>query len=105
MITAAHTLAHWPKHLYVPGTVIDRKNGESWQRDGSKSLWQRAVEEVEQRLAAFQPLATDSHADAEMQRLIRLGMSTNAPLPYVPPALGGGSTAGSPRRQRIRQRQ
>lgn len=105
MITAAHTLAHWPSHLYLPGSVIDRKNGESWQRDGSLSLWERAVAEVERRLAGYRPIATDGAADLEMQRLIRGGMSGDCPLPAVPPAHdGAGDPAQHMRRPRIRQR-
>jgi trimethylamine--corrinoid protein Co-methyltransferase len=105
LITAPHTLAHWPDQLYMPSSVIDRKNRETWQRDGEKSLWERAVAEVERRLAAYQPIATDPQADVEMQRLIRSGMRGDAPLPFVPPPVaprGDDETPG--RRTRLRQR-
>jgi trimethylamine--corrinoid protein Co-methyltransferase len=108
LITAPHTLTHWPEQLYMPGPVIDRKNRETWQKDGEKSLWERAVAEVERRLAAYTPVATDSAVDEEMRRLIRRGMQADASLPYVPPPLEArtGEAAGesSGRRTRIRQR-
>jgi trimethylamine--corrinoid protein Co-methyltransferase len=84
MVTARHTLAHWPEQLYMPGPIFDRKNSEAWERDGRKSLWVRACEEVETRLAAYQPLDTDPALDAEMRRLIYSGMKTVRPLPDVP---------------------
>jgi trimethylamine--corrinoid protein Co-methyltransferase len=104
LITAPHTLAHWPEMLYLPGVVFDRKNRENWQRDGEKSLWERAVMEVDRRLQACQPVATDPQLDAELRRLIRNGMSGAAPLPFVPPP--GALPQGEPpaRRTRIRDR-
>jgi trimethylamine--corrinoid protein Co-methyltransferase len=84
MLTAAHTLAHWPEHLYLPGAVYDRTNRESWTKAGGKTLYERAVDEVERRLAAYTPVETDPAADAEMRRLIHAGMSGERPLPPVP---------------------
>jgi trimethylamine--corrinoid protein Co-methyltransferase len=100
LITAAHTLAHWEQQLYLPGAVYDRKNREAWQRAGSKSLWQRAVEEVEQRLAAYTPVATDPRAVAELERILRSGMTGAAPLPAIPGLHEAGDAAGGGRRQR-----
>ncbi len=84
MITAPHTLTYWEDHLCLPGVVYDRKNRKAWQRAGSKTLYQRAVDEVEQRLAAYQPVETAPLAVAEMERLIRSGMQGNADLPAIP---------------------
>ena len=100
MITAPHTLANWEEHLYLPGAVYDRKNREAWQRDGSKTLCQRAVEEVEQRLAAYTPVATDPQAIAEMERIIRDGMRGDASLPAIPDPRGGSVEPDGGRRQR-----
>ena len=89
----------------MPSPVIDRKNRETWQRDGEKSLWARAVDEVERRLAGYHPIETDSAVDAEMRRVIRSGMRDDAPLPVVPPAAelyASDETTG--RRPRMRQR-
>ena len=86
MLTAAHTLEHWPKHLYLPSSVYDRTNRETWDKAGGKTLYQRAVEEVERRLAAYTPVETDPAADAEMRRLIRAGMAGDRPLPAIPEA-------------------
>jgi trimethylamine--corrinoid protein Co-methyltransferase len=109
LITAEHTLRHWPQQLYMPGPTFDRKNRESWERTGRKPLWERAVAEVDERLRRYQPVATDPLADAEMQALIRAGMSEARPLPLVPaalpladapPAAEDGSRARRQRRER-----
>ena len=85
LITAPHTMTHWPEHLYMPGPVTDRENRENWEKSGSKDLQQRAIEEVDRRLAAYEPIVTDPLIVAEMERIVRSGMSSDAPLPYVPP--------------------
>lgn len=105
LITAPHTLAHWPEALYLPGSVFDRKNRENWQRDGEQSLWDRAVVEVQRRLTAYQPIATDPQVDEELRRLICSGMRGNAPLPPVPLAVAQETADRAPiRRTRMRER-
>jgi trimethylamine--corrinoid protein Co-methyltransferase len=86
LITSPHTLQHWPHQLYLTDPVIDRENRETWQKQGSKELYQRACDEVEARLAAYRPLETDPRVDAEMRRMIVAGLTTEAPLPELPPA-------------------
>ena len=101
LITAPHTMAHWPQELYLPAPVTDRENRENWQKAGGKDLRQRAAEEVERRLAAYEPLATDPQLVAEMERLITSGMSAPAPLPAVStPPRPAASDVDSRRRQR-----
>jgi len=105
LITAPHTLAHWEEQLYLPGAVYDRKNREAWERDGEKSLWQRAVDEVEQRLAAYTPVATDPLAVAELERILRSGMRGDAALPAIPDWRSPGSdeTVDGRRQRRFRR--
>ncbi|MDZ7645664.1 MAG: trimethylamine methyltransferase family protein [Woeseiaceae bacterium] len=86
LITSEHTLKHWPKELYLTGQVFDRTNREDWQKSGSKELTQRATEEVEQRLAAYQPIETDAAIDTAMRELIIDGLDEQDTLPELPPA-------------------
>jgi trimethylamine--corrinoid protein Co-methyltransferase len=90
LITSPHTLKHWPQELYLTDAVIDRENRETWQKAGSKELYQRACDEVETRLAAYTPIDTDPRLDAEMRRMIVAGMTAEAPLPELPPPPAGG---------------
>lgn len=105
MLTAQHTLDHWPHHLYLPGKVYDRKNDDSSTDGSQKHLLQRAVDEVESRLARYQPITTPPLVDAELKKLLGAGMSGNAPLPAIPPIPDRSSMpADSVRRQRRRTR-
>jgi trimethylamine--corrinoid protein Co-methyltransferase len=104
LITSPHTLQHWPKELYLTDQVIDRENRETWQKAGSKELYQRACDEVETRLALYTPIETDPLADAEMRRMIVAGMTAEAPLPELPPPPDPGDRAVSRGRRPNRRR-
>lgn len=86
LITAEHTMKYWPEQLYLPNPVIDRLNRENWTRAGGKRLEERATAAVDERLAAYQPVDTDSRIVAELHTIIRSGMKEDAPLPDVPQA-------------------
>ena len=49
LITAGHTMTHWPQELHMPSFVTDRDNRENWAKAGGKDLLQRATAEVERR--------------------------------------------------------
>jgi trimethylamine--corrinoid protein Co-methyltransferase len=85
LITAPHTLKYWPQELYLTDPVIDRENRETWARQGSKDLYSRACEQVDRRLAAYVPVATESAVDAELRRLIASGLREQTELPSLPP--------------------
>ena len=103
LITAEHTLTHWPGSLYLPDGVIDRLNRENWQKAGSPTLAQRAKTAVTQRLAAYTPIDTDPRIDAEMRRLIQAGMKAAAPLPVVPKYQVAETAVSSRRHRRFRR--
>ena len=85
LLTAEHTITHWPQELYLPGSVIDRDNRDNWTKAGRSTLEKRAYEEVERRLAAYEPPQTDARIDAEMRRLLQAGIKEKRPLPAIPP--------------------
>ena len=103
MITAGHTMKYWPEELYLPGPVIDRSNHENWARSGSKTLDQRTRAEVEERLAAYEPVENEPAIDGELRRIIRSGLEEDVQLPDVPPPAAPEVTSTTPRR-RIRGR-
>ena len=104
LITSPHTLQHWPNELYLTDPVIDRENRETWQKAGSRELYQRACDEVETRLAAYTPIETDPLVDAEMRRMIVAGMTAEAPLPELPPPPDPGERVVSRGRRPNRRR-
>ena len=107
LIMAPHTLEHWPTELYLTGPTIDRYNRENWLKAGGRDTYARACEEVDRRLAAYQPIETDPAIDAELRRIIRSGLVAQEALPELPPAVqpttsleGGPSRRRNPRRER-----
>ncbi len=86
LLTAAHTLAHYRDALYTPGPIWDRHSEDSWFKGGRTTLMQRAVAEVERRLASYQPIETDPAIASELRRLLLAGggLDDDA-LPVVPP--------------------
>ena len=104
LITSPHTLEHWPKELYLTDPVIDRANRETWEETGSKSLWDRACEQVEERLANYTPIETDAATDAAMRELILDGLEEQDTLPKLPPPPEPKAKAESGGRRRRRRR-
>ena len=85
LITAEHTLKHWPQELYLTDPVIDRLNRETWEEAGSMELYDRACEQVEQRLANYTPFDTDPAIDAAMRKIVQDGFVEQQALPKLPP--------------------
>ena len=85
LITSPHTLEKWPKELYLTDPVFDRLNRETWEETGSKSLYDRACEQVEERLSDYTPIETDPAVDAAMRQLIMDGFESQESLPDLPP--------------------
>ncbi|MCP5094739.1 MAG: hypothetical protein GY943_04220 [Chloroflexi bacterium] len=100
LITSAHTLAHWPKELYLPNPVIDRQNRDSWQKGGKTTLEQRLSAEIERLLGDYKPVQTDPQIDAEMRRLMQAGMIVERPFPLIPPHTAKPKPPPTKRRKR-----
>jgi trimethylamine--corrinoid protein Co-methyltransferase len=112
LIMAEHTTRHWPDELYLPGRVFDRDNRENWTKAGALDANRRAIAEVERRLSTYQAIETDPLAEAEMDRIIRSGLTSQTDLPFIPPppdpemaraaavAAGGPARRHNPRRGR-----
>jgi trimethylamine--corrinoid protein Co-methyltransferase len=86
LITAPHTLEHWPNELYLTDPVIDRANRETWEEGGSMQLYERACDQVEKRLANYTPIETEPAIDAAMRKLVQDGLEEQEQLPELPAA-------------------
>src|SRR5215210_7391462 len=106
LIMAPHTTEHWPDELFLPAAIIDRDNREAWLRAGGKEIDERAADEVERRLAVYRQLETDPAVDAELQRILRSGLTEQTDLPELPPPPDASVevAAGPSRRQNPRRR-
>jgi trimethylamine--corrinoid protein Co-methyltransferase len=105
LLTAPHTLEHWPEELYLPSPIIDRHTREDWTKLGQPSLQERARAEVERRLSTYVPIETDRQVDRELRRLLESGLSDGGSLPAVPDqATPTVATPSTRRRNRRRKR-
>jgi len=105
LITAAQTLEHWPRELYLTDPVIDRTTRDTADKSRRPDLLARACEQVERRLAAWRPVETDPAIDAAMRELILAGMEAGGELPELPPPPeAAAARAGTGRRQNRRRR-
>jgi trimethylamine--corrinoid protein Co-methyltransferase len=104
LITAPHTLKYWPRELFMTDPVLDRLNRDSWAEAGSRELNDRACEQVELRLANYQPFETDPAIDAEMRRLVTDGLESQEKLPELPPLAKPRPAKGASRRRNRRRR-
>jgi trimethylamine--corrinoid protein Co-methyltransferase len=108
LIMAEHTMAHWPSELYLPSPVVGRDNRENWLKAGAKDTYQRSIDEVERRLAAYRPVETDAAIDAELRRIIASGLESQTELPFIAPAAQPtdaalAEMAGPARRRNLRR--
>ena len=85
MLTLQQTLDHWPRELYQTDPVIDRLTRDTTETDTGPDLVVRATEQVEKRLARYQPVETDPAIEAEMRRIIMAGLEKQDALPDLPP--------------------
>jgi trimethylamine--corrinoid protein Co-methyltransferase len=104
LITDPQTLEHWPRELYLTDPVIDRTTRDTFEETGAPNLLERACEQVERRLAAYQPFETDPAIDEAMRAVIMEGLESQESLPEVPPPPKPvASTEGRRRRGRRRK--
>lgn len=105
LITDPQTLEHWPRELYLTDPVIDRTTRDTSDKSKGPDLLTRACEQVESRLAAYQPFETDPAVDKAMRELILAGMESGGELPELPPPPEGGAARPiEGRRKRVRRR-
>jgi len=104
LITAAQTLEHWPRELYLTDPVIDRSTRDTAEKTKGPDLVARAVEQVETRLANYQPIETDPAIDEAMREIIMAGFESQEKLPELPPLAEAAPVATRGRRKGRRRR-
>lgn len=81
VLTAEHTMSHWPSELYLPGPVWDRDAYDAWSAKGERDIAARATAEVERLLGTYEMPEADPAIDAEARAIIRAGMQGDGELP------------------------
>ncbi len=69
LLTAEHTLEHWPEELYLPGPMVDRTNWDQWAFQGRKDHRTRANEMINELLDDYDVPPLDEALDAEIRHL------------------------------------
>jgi trimethylamine--corrinoid protein Co-methyltransferase len=82
-----HTKKWFREELYFPSEVIDRDSLETWERNGSKSTWERARDRVDTLLTHYQPSAISDDVKRELYDLTtkaanQAGMRKLPDLPF-----------------------
>lgn len=86
LLISKHTRRYLKEEHYFPGAVIDRANRSRWQEEGSLTLGERAHQEVNKRLAAYEPTSLSDDTKRALSELMkkearRYGMDA---LPHTP---------------------
>ena len=81
-----HTFRWFKKEPHLPSKIIDRMDRSNWVEAGSKSIFERAQEKVQDILKNHQPTPLDASREAELDAAIKKIMTeldvTN--LPFQP---------------------
>ena len=64
-----HTMKWFREEFYIPSEVIDRDTLEAWEKEGSKSTWDRAQDRVNSLLKQYQPSALSEEIKKELRDL------------------------------------
>ncbi len=70
LLISDHTLAHIHEELYFPGPTIDRANRSRWTEEGSRTLKQRATDEVRRLLKEYVPIDLSEDIKGELNRIM-----------------------------------
>jgi trimethylamine--corrinoid protein Co-methyltransferase len=84
LLTAEHTLEHWPNELYLPGPMIDRTNWDQWEMQGSKDYRERANEIIDEALEDYDVAPLDPALDREIREIFTsTGQDDSVVLPEI----------------------
>lgn len=70
LLISDHTRKYLREEDYFPGTVINRANKSRWEEEGSTTVGQRAMEEIEEHIKAWQPTWLPDNVKKELTMLM-----------------------------------
>jgi trimethylamine--corrinoid protein Co-methyltransferase len=71
LLIADHTRRYLKEEICFPGPVIDRANRSRWREEGSRTLGERATDEVERLVSEHEPVTLARDTITELTRLIQ----------------------------------
>ena len=70
LLISEHSRRHLREELTFPGKVIERANLSRWRAEGSRTLGEKAHDEVEKRIVAARPSRLPASIQEELTRLM-----------------------------------
>lgn len=70
LLISDHTRKYLEGEDYFPGAVISRANRSRWEEEGSTTVGQRAVKEIEKHIKAWQPASLPDDVKKELTMLM-----------------------------------
>jgi trimethylamine--corrinoid protein Co-methyltransferase len=70
LLISEHTRKYLREEVYFPGPVIDRANRSRWQEEGSRTLGERAADEVARIVDDYEPTCISQSVLDELTRLM-----------------------------------
>jgi trimethylamine--corrinoid protein Co-methyltransferase len=85
-LSSEHTFKWFKEEPYIPSKIIDRMSRNTWETQGSKDIFQRAKEKVQELLANYKPSQLDTSRIMELDKTIIKIMEALhiSSLPYGP---------------------
>ena len=71
LMISDHTRRHLRREISVPGAVIDRANRARWEKEGGRSLAERAAREVSRLIERYSPSRLPEQTKSELTSLMR----------------------------------
>jgi trimethylamine--corrinoid protein Co-methyltransferase len=84
-LATEHTRQWFRRELFIPSPVIDRDYRQAWEAKGARDIVQRAREQVEQLVAAYQPKPLSKEVEKELTA-ITLQAAQERGMNKLPPA-------------------
>lgn len=68
-LSTSHTLQNFQDELYIPSPIIDRGSVDAWTKSGSTSAYERAQQQVEHNLKAYEPTSMSKELRDELRSI------------------------------------
>lgn len=68
-LTLPHTHKWFKEELHIPSKLIDRSSVEEWEREGSKTMFERARDKVDQLVDTYEPSQISRDVRTELKKI------------------------------------
>lgn len=69
-LSTKHTREWFRQEQFIPSSVIDRRTRQAWEKEGRKSIVERARERAEEIIASYQPKGLPPEVEKELTKIV-----------------------------------